>query len=172
MRDESCTFYGKYRGIVTSNKDPLMMGRIRARVPDALGDLESGWAMPCAPFGGSGMGLFALPDEGAGIWMEFEHGDLDYPVWSGCWWGSMADMPSKMIVPPLMASKKVMIKTSGGNSVLIDDTPGLGGITLETSSGQKIVLNALGITIEYATGRSIKLGPTGVSINDGALEVI
>jgi len=84
----------------------------------------------------------------------------------------MADMPSKMIVPPLMASKKVMIKTSGGNSVLIDDTPGLGGITLETSSGQKIVLNALGITIEYATGRSIKLGPTGVSINDGALEVI
>ena len=47
-------FYGKYRGVVTDNQDPLMIGRIRAKVPDVMGDLESGWATPCAPFGGSG----------------------------------------------------------------------------------------------------------------------
>ena len=167
----SCTFYGKYRGIVTDNLDPLMMGRIRAKVPDVMGDQESGWAMPCAPFGGNGMGFFALPDKDAGVWIEFEHGDPDYPIWSGCWWGSVAEMPPLLIVPP-PPSNKVMIKTKAGNSILIDDTPGLGGITLETSSGQKIVMNMMGITIDSGMGFSIKLGVTGVSINDGALEVM
>ena len=62
-----------------------MMGRIKARVPDVLGDRESGWAMPCAPFGGSGMGFIALPSVDAGVSIEFEYGDPDYPIWSGCW---------------------------------------------------------------------------------------
>ena len=83
-------FYGKYRGVVTDNMDPLMTGRIRARVADVLGDGESGWAMPAAPFGGNGMGFFALPDVGAGVWIEFEHGDPDFPIWTGVWWGSAA----------------------------------------------------------------------------------
>lgn len=165
------TFYGKYRGTVTDNMDPLMMGRIKARVPDVMGNQESGWAMPCAPFGGSGLGFFALPDEGAGVWIEFEHGDPDYPIWSGCWWGSMAEMPSKVIVPP-PASNKVMIMTKGGNSILIDDTPGIGGITLETSTGQKIVLSVTGVEITNGQGASIKMMGPRVTINEGALEVI
>lgn len=165
------TFYGKYRGTVTDNMDPLMMGRIKARVPDVMGDQESGWAMPCAPFGGSGLGFFALPDVGAGVWIEFEHGDADYPIWSGCWWGSMAEMPSVIIAPP-PASNKVMIKTKGGSSILIDDTPGIGGITLETSTGQKIVLSVTGVEINNGQGGSIKMMGPRVTINEGALEVI
>ncbi len=148
-----------------------MMGRIRAKVPDVMGDQESGWAMPCAPFGGKSLGFFALPDKDAGVWIEFEHGDPDYPIWSGCWWGSLAEMPSNLIVPP-PASNKVLIKTKGGNSVLIDDTPGIGGITLETSSGQKIVINALGIEITNGMGASIKMTGPMISINNGALEVM
>lgn len=175
MNETSCTFYGKYRGIVSDNKDPLMAGRIRAKVPDVMGDQESGWALPCMPFGGSDMGFFALPDEGSFVWIEFEHGDADYPIWSGCWWNTITaavkDMPKKVIIPP-PASSKVMIKTKGGSSILIDDTPVIGGITLETSSGQKITMNKMGITIDNGLGFSIKLGITGVSINDGALEVI
>ena len=81
-------FYGKYRGVVTDVKDPLMLGRIKANVPDVMGDQESGWAMPCMPFGGSSMGFYALPGVGAGVWIEFEQGDPDYPIWSGCWWGA------------------------------------------------------------------------------------
>ena len=125
-------FYGKYRGIVTDNNDPLMIGRVRAKVPDVMGDQESGWAMPCAPFGGNGMGFFAIPSTGAGVWIEFEHGDPDYPIWSGCWWGSMAEVPPMLLAPPY---KKVMIKTEGGNTVTLDDTPGIGGITLERAPG-------------------------------------
>jgi uncharacterized protein involved in type VI secretion and phage assembly len=165
----SQTFYGKYRGVVTDNKDPLMTGRVKARVPDVMGEKETGWAMPCAPFGGSGVGFFALPTVGAGVWIEFEHGDPDYPVWSGCWFGSAADMPPTLLAPPY---KKTLIKTEGGNSVLLDDTPGIGGITLETSGGQKVVMNATGVEITNGQGASIKLTGPQVSINGGALEVI
>jgi uncharacterized protein involved in type VI secretion and phage assembly len=161
-------FFGKYRGIVTDSMDPLMMGRVRAKVPDVMGDLESGWAMPCAPFGGDGMGFFAVPKVGAGVWIEFEHGDPDYPIWSGCWWGSAAERPPTL--PPL-PSKKVMLKTEGGHTVLIDDTPGIGGITLETSGGQKIKLTAMGIEIDNGQGALIKLTGPQVSVNNGALDV-
>lgn len=162
-------FFGKYRGTVTDIQDPLMTLRIRAKVPDVMGDLESGWAMPCVPFGGSGMGFFALPKVGAGVWIEFEHGDPDYPIWTGCWFGSMAELPSDLLAPPY---KKIMLVTEGGHKVTLDDTPGIGGITLETSGGQKIVMNATGIEIDNGMGAKFKMTGPQVSVNDGALDVI
>jgi uncharacterized protein involved in type VI secretion and phage assembly len=165
----SGNFYGKYRGKVSDIQDPLMIGRIRAIVPDVLGDLDSGWAMPCAPFGGSGMGFFALPAVDAGVWIEFEQGDPDYPIWSGCWFGSVAEVPPVLLAPPY---KKLMIKTEGGNSILLDDTPGIGGITLETSGGQKIAILGTGIEIDNGMGGTIKLTGPQISMNNGALDVI
>ncbi len=162
-------FYGKFRGIVTDTQDPLLMGRVRAKVPDVMGDEESGWAMPCAPFGGQSAGFFALPTVGAGVWIEFEHGDPEYPIWVGCWWGSVAEMPPVLLVPPY---KKVLIQTEGGHSITLDDTPGIGGISLETSGGQKISLTALGIEIDNGMGATIKLTGPQISLNNGALEVI
>jgi len=134
-----------------------------------MGDQESGWAMPCAPFGGIGMGFFAIPATGAGVWIEFEHGDPDYPIWSGCWWGTVAEVPPLLLVPPY---KKVMIKTEGGATLILDDTPGIGGITLETAGGQKIVMNSLGIEINNGVGGLIKMTGPQVSVNNGALEVV
>lgn len=162
-------FYGKYRGVVSDNMDPLMTGRVKANVPDVLGDRESGWAMPCVPFGGSSMGMVVLPSVGAGVWIEFENGNPDYPIWTGCWWGSAADVPPDALVPPY---KKTMIVTEGGHKITLDDTPGVGGITLETSSGQKIVLSGLGVEIDNGMGGKIAMTGPQVSVNDGALEVI
>lgn len=161
-------FYGKYRGIVTDIQDPLMQGRIKARVPEVLGDQESGWALPCLAFGGSQMGLFVLPDVGSAVWVEFEHGDPDYPVWAGSWFGSPTDMPSDLLAPPY---KKTMLVTKSGHSITLDDTPGAGGITLKTSGGQKIVLTSTGIEIDNGAGAVIKLSGIQVTINNGALEV-
>ena len=164
------TFYGKYRGIVTDIQDTLMTGRIKATVPDVFGDQESGWAMPSVPFGGDGMGFFALPKVGAGVWIEFEHGDPDYPIWSGCWFGAATEMPPILLAPP--PYKKFLIQTEGGNNILLDDTPGKGGITLKTSGGQKIVMTATSLEIDNGQGASIKLSGTKVTINNGALEVL
>jgi uncharacterized protein involved in type VI secretion and phage assembly len=162
-------FFGKYRGVVSDVQDPLNMARIRARVPDVLGDDESGWAMPCLPFAGSGMGFFALPGVGAGVWIEFEHGDPDRPIWAGCWIGSVAELPPPLLAPPY---KKVLVRTEGGHSITLDDTPGVGGIVLETSGGQKLALTTLGIEIDDGQGGKIKLTGPQVSVNDGALEVV
>jgi uncharacterized protein involved in type VI secretion and phage assembly len=162
-------FYGKFRGVVSDNQDPLMQGRIRARVTDVMGEDESGWAMPAAPFGGDQMGFFAIPSVGAGVWIEFEHGDPDYPIWSGAWWGSAAEIPSALLAPPY---QKVMVRTKGGNTITLDDTPGVGGITLETSTGQKISMSALGIQIDNGMGAKIELAGPQVSVNSGALDVL
>jgi uncharacterized protein involved in type VI secretion and phage assembly len=162
-------YWGKYRGVVTDNKDPLMIGRIRARVPDVMGDQESGWATPCAPFGGSGMGFFSLPSVGAAVWIEFEHGDPDRPIWAGCFWGSVAEVPPVLLAPPY---KKLMIKTEGGTTVTLDDTPGIGGITLETAGGQKVAITGIGIEINNGMGGVIKIEGPKITLNNGALEVI
>jgi uncharacterized protein involved in type VI secretion and phage assembly len=169
MSSNGTRFYGKFRGFVSDNQDPLMQGRVRARVTDVMGEDESGWAMPAAPFGGDGMGFFAIPSVGAGVWIEFEHGDPDYPIWSGAWWGSAAELPPALLTPPY---QKVMVRTHGGHTITLDDTPGVGGIMLETSTGQKISLTALGIQIDNGMGAKIELTGPQVSVNSGALDVI
>lgn len=82
-------FFGKYRGIVTDNDDPEKLGRMRARVPAVFGDVETGWAMPCVTVAD----CLPLPAVGSGVWIEFEGGDANYPIWSGSFWTSTNEMP-------------------------------------------------------------------------------
>lgn len=164
MNGQGTPFYGKYRGVVTGNRDPLMMGRIRARVPDVLGNEESGWAMPSVPYAGKGVGLFLVPPVDASVWIEFEHGDPDYPIWTGCFW-AQGEVPAT----PATAEMKVL-KTDVG-TITLNDLPGAGGITIETTAGMKFVFNTAGIEITNGQGGSIKLAGPQVSLNDGALEV-
>ncbi len=80
-------FYSTYRGIVVSNEDPEKQGRILAKVPELTGDESLGrWAWPKGVPAGPQFGLFHPPDEGAAVWIEFEHGDLEAPIYSGGWW--------------------------------------------------------------------------------------
>lgn len=85
---QTARHYGKYRGTVTDTDDPRKQGRLKAKVPEILGDVDSGWALPCAPYAGDQTGLYAVPAVGAGVWLEFEAGDVSRPIWVGCWWGS------------------------------------------------------------------------------------
>ena len=61
-------FYGKYRGTVENNIDPLMLGRLQVSAPAVLGDSTLAWATPCVPYAGSGVGLFLIPPTGAHVW--------------------------------------------------------------------------------------------------------
>jgi uncharacterized protein involved in type VI secretion and phage assembly len=158
------TFSGKFRGVVDDNRDPLMLGRIRARVQDVYGDQVSGWAMPSTPYAGNGVGLFLIPPTGASVWIEFEHGDPDYPIWSGCFW-AQGELPASPAVPEMKVLK------TGSATITLDDTPGAGGVTIETTAGMKIEIKTSGIEINDGQGGSIKLTGPKVSTNDGALEV-
>ena len=157
-------FYGKYRGVVTDNQDPLMLGRIRAKVHDVLSDNESGWATPCVPYAGKGVGLFLIPPKDALVWIEFEHGEPDHPIWTGCFW-AQGEVP----VTPAVPEKKVL-KTDVG-TITLDDTSGSGNITIETTDGMKIVINSQEIEINNGQDANIKLNSNTVSINGDALEV-
>jgi uncharacterized protein involved in type VI secretion and phage assembly len=165
----SAPFWGKYAGVVTNVDDPYRRGRIRAKVPDVTGDEESGWALPCFPVAGRGMGWFAVPPVGAPVWLEFERGDPERPIWCGGLWESSADVPAPLQSDP---TRKVLLQTSSGHRILLDDTPGSGGITIEAAGGQKIVLDASGIRIDTGAGRTIELSASGISMNGGALEVM
>ena len=157
-------FYGKFRGVVSDNRDPLMLGRITAKVQDVFGDESSGWALPALPYAGNGVGLFLVPPTGASVWIEFEHGDPDYPIWTGCFW-AQGELPAT----PALAEQKVL-KTDAC-TITLDDTPGVGGITIETSAGAKIKFTVTGIEIDNGMGGKIAMTGPQVSVNDGALEV-
>jgi uncharacterized protein involved in type VI secretion and phage assembly len=165
MNQKTREFHGKYRGVVTDNRDPLMMGRVRAQVPDVLGQYQSGWAMPCVPYAGDGVGLFLIPPVNANVWIEFEHGDPNYPIWAGCFW-SQGKVPATQARPEMK-----VLKTDAG-TITLNDTPGVGGITIETTAGMKVILSLTGIEINTGRGGSIGLTGPKVTVNNGALEVI
>lgn len=158
-------YFGKYRGTVANNIDPMQQGRIQVSVPSVLGGGQLSWAMPCVPYAGSGVGLFLIPPTDANIWVEFEAGDPDYPIWSGCFWG-IGEVPAL----PAIAEMKVL-KTDLC-TITLNDLPGVGGITIETMTGMKIVMSATGLEIDNGQGGSIKMTGPQVSVNNGGLEVI
>jgi uncharacterized protein involved in type VI secretion and phage assembly len=164
-------FFGKYRGMVLSNVDPLQIGRLLVQVADVEGLALSSWAMPCFPFTGRQMGAYMLPQIGSGVWVEYEQGDPDYPIWSGCWYGSAAEAPA-LALAGNPASPSVVLQTGLQNSLVISDLPGpAGGLMLKSTTGASIIVNDTGIYIQNGKGASIIMtGPT-VTINNGALVV-
>jgi len=156
-------FYGKFRGVVSDNRDPSNLGRIRARVADVFAEDESGWAMPAVPYAGSSVGLFLIPPTNASVWIEFEHGNPDYPIWTGCFWAE-----NEVPVSPASADKKVL-KTKAG-TITLDDTSGSNSITIETNNNLKIKMDQQGIEISNGS-QKIMVSSSSVSINDGALEI-
>jgi uncharacterized protein involved in type VI secretion and phage assembly len=165
-------FYGKYRGLVINNVDPLQIGRIQAQVPDVSGLLPSSWAMPCLPGAGINTGVFTVPPIGAGVWIEFEHGDPDFPIWVGGYWGSAAETPLMAhAVPPGVAG--ITLQTTLKNGITISDVPGpTGGILIQTTSGAMISVSDVGITISNGKGATLMMtGPT-TDINAGALTIV
>lgn len=195
MADEA-RFYGKYRGQVTDNTDPNAQGRIRASVPAVLGEVDSGWAPPAAPYAGDGIGFYMIPPVGANVWIEFEGGSPSMPIWTGCWWASGqfpdgADPDVKIIktdqhtitLDDTSGDEKIELKHQDGSVILIDSD----GIHVTQSGGASIVIDASSITIDNNgpsitlqassitidnNGKKIELGAASVTINGTSLEVM
>lgn len=146
-----------------------MMGRVQVSCPAVLGDGSLSWAMPCVPYAGSGVGLFLIPPVGANIWVEFEAGNPDYPIWSGCFWAA-GDVPASPAVPQMKVLKTDAI------TLTLSDLPGAGGFKLEVNSPAVPIplsmnFDASGIELKNSAS-SVKLSPISVSVNEGALEVM
>ncbi|MCC6168601.1 MAG: hypothetical protein IT329_15375 [Caldilineaceae bacterium] len=152
-------YYGKYRGAVTDvDADTL---RIKAKVPAVLGEQNSGWCMPCVPYAGPDVGLVFLPEPGAGVWIEFEGGDVSYPIWTGCYWRE-GEQPADA-TPTVKA-----IVTAAGHSILFDDDGET--VTITDANDNTITLDSSGLTLERG-GKKVVISQASVSVNDGALEV-
>ncbi len=153
-------FYGKYRGTVTEVDATKM--RIKAKVPSVLGLQPTGWCMACVPYAGASVGIAFLPEVGSGVWIEFESGDVSYPIWSGCYWRS-DEYPEDAT-----ETIKVII-TQSGHKILLDDEAST--ITITDSNENKITLESSGITLERGS-KKINITTSEVNVNEGALEVM
>jgi uncharacterized protein involved in type VI secretion and phage assembly len=153
-------FYGKYRGIVTDVDSSTL--RIKATVPAVLGTATTGWCLPCVPYAGDQVGFFMLPDSGAAVWIEFEGGDVSYPIWSGCFWRTN-ELPSD--ASPTTRG----VVTSAPHKLLFDDDAD--EVTLTDSNNGEIVFDSSGVKTSRGS-QSVLVEDSDVSINDGAFKVM
>jgi uncharacterized protein involved in type VI secretion and phage assembly len=152
-------FYGKYRGVVTDVDATTM--RVKAAVPSVLPNGGTGWAMPCVPYAGPQVGFLMLPEVGSCVWIEFEGGEVSYPIWTGMFWAS-GDIPSQA-----SATVKAVITAAG--SIAMDNNAG--SIAIADAQQNTVVLDSSGVTSTSGSS-SVAIGASGVNVNSGALEVM
>ena len=148
-------FYGKYRAVVADIDDPDSLGRIKATVPEVLGDLDSPWALPCVPYAGPGMGTYLIPPVGAGVWIEFEAGDPSRPVWVGCWWGK-DELPKDQDGGDAQPALKILRSEQGlmlaldddGKTATLSDEDGSNLVTIKVNEGQVRIEAATKVVVE------------------------
>lgn len=162
------TFYGKYRGTVVNNVDPMKRGRVQVSVPAVLGGGRLSWAEACVPYAGDKVGLFAVPPVGANVWVEFEAGDPNHPILAGCFWGQDQTPGDGLPTTTMFATDAV--------TVTLDNLPGGAGLTIlvgspAVSTPMKLACTSSGIELSVGASK-VLLSASSVKINDGALEVM
>jgi len=162
-------YWGRYKVTVVSNIDPEKMGRILVQVPDVLGNDPCVWAESASPLAGAGMGLYFVPPIDSGVWIEFQQGDTDYAIWTGCWRGAFTDAPP-LAQAGIPATPPIVLGTTAQNNVVVSDGPigplAGGGIMLQVGASL-ITLGPDGIRIIAP-----KIEINGhVLVNLGALEI-
>lgn len=125
-------FFGKYRGKVINNLDPMKLGRVQVEVPTVLGVNRLSWAMPCLPYAGPQVGFFVIPPIAANIWVEFEGGNPDYPIWTGCFWATPAEVPPEAVSPEIQLFKTRSV------TLMLKDLPGAGGFMLQVNPPRRL----------------------------------
>ena len=111
-------------GIVTNNKDPQGLGRVKVKFPWLSADEESNWARLSSPMAGKDRGLFILPEVNDEVLVMFEHGDVNHPFVIGSLWNGTDK-------PPLSADQAVdgsgnvvrrILKTTAGHTITLDES--------------------------------------------------
>ena len=178
-------FFGKYRGLVVDNQDPENRARVTLQIPSIMGnEAITHWAEPCLPFGGlADQGLFMVPEVGAQVWVEFEAGNINHPIWTGTTWQQSGDAPQEA---GDRSPNMRQLKTPSGQILSFDDTEGEeeirlyhpssaelkidpeGVIQMTDADGATLVMNAAGSSIEISdsNGNTIKMEAAGTTVSD------
>jgi Type VI secretion system/phage-baseplate injector OB domain len=174
---EGC-FFGKYRGLVKDNRDPTGRGRLKVIVPAVMGDRQV-WALPCTPYAGKNMGLYAMPEPDTGVWIEFEAGDTSYPIWVGCFWadgqapknesGDDASPPLKI----LRSQKGLMVTLDDKRqAITISDKDGNNLITIQVQQGKVTVKGTSKVVVEAPQIELVENATHPVVFGDKLLEYL
>jgi len=176
--------YGKYRGFVVDNQDPKHLGRLKVRVPSVFGDkVVTDWALPCLPYGGhANQGFLCIPEVKASVWIEFEKGDRDLPVWVGTFWsepGGESEIPTlndpdgKERKNEQAQPTRKILKTKKGHTIQFEDADQEEMVTIVEATHKHVVtLNKDGIQItDGVNGNTIIMGQDGIQLgSSGAHE--
>jgi hypothetical protein len=177
LRRNEGRYFGKYRGLVKDNKDPLKLGRVQATVP-AIPGMTVNWALPCAPYAGDQVGFYTIPPVGALVWIEFEGGDPTYPIWSGCFWNT-GQVPTEVGTNSDDPSQVKVFKTRVV-SLWVDDTNQKGQVqmvykdpTLSDPVTVTVIMNSAGlaVSVQGSKGTStFNMTPEDINTNSATLE--
>ncbi len=182
-------FFGKYRGLVVDNADPEKLGRLKLRVPSVLGEVVTGWAMPCVPYGGDAdQGFLFVPEIGAGVWVEFEEGDLEFPIWVGTYWsrpGGKSELPRPVGAGSVQdPPTRKILKTAAGHTIELEDKAGQekitirhkrnsfisidrgGSVLIGNQKGSTLILNSKdeNVVLVDEHGNSIQMTDEGITV--------
>ncbi len=178
-------FYGKYRAFVVNNQDPEHRGRVQVIVPSVFGKQESFWCLPCLPFGGlDDQGFFMVPEVDAQVWVEFEEGNTDMPIWTGVFWQPQRPVPdeakkasptTRIIKTPSghvlqfdddTDAERVILKHTIGSELSIDEK---GTTVLADQNGGKLTLDAEAnsVTLEDGNGNKMVMSGSTTTVSDG-----
>ena len=156
---EQSRFYGKYRGIVRDIDESLCL--IKAEVPAIYEEQQSPWAVPALPFAGGSHGLVLLPEVGDGVWIEFEAGDIDRPIWSGCWFAS-GEQPDPAGV------RKRVLGTSTGHKIVLDEDRN--EIQIQHPGGAEFTMSDSDIVLKLGICE-LKITSSEINLNNGMVKV-
>lgn len=169
-------FLGKYRGKVVDDRDPDHLGRVKVEVPEVYGEKtpeELPWATPCVPYAGKDIGFFTIPPKGANIWVEFEKGESDKPIWSGCFWGKDELPQNAQVKEP----HKVQVFRTKGITCTLSNLGENKGVTLEVESPVvqnplKLIFNGEGIEMNNNQKTIVKIKGDVIEIKNGEKSTI
>jgi len=175
--DTDQLLFGVAIGIVTNNKDPEGLGRVKTSLPWMDGSVESDWARVVTPMAGAGRGVYFLPEVNDEVLVAFEHGNPDMPYVLGSLWNGK-DKP-----PATNGDGKNdvrVIRSRGGSVIRLTDTDQDARIEIADSSGKNtmvirakdnsITITAAGtVTIEAGSG---KLRLSGKSVEIAATSTV
>jgi hypothetical protein len=142
-------YFGKYRGTVVASDDDQFQGTLQVRVPDVFGPDAVVAAAPCLPYG-----HFFVPPPETAVWVEFEAGDAQRPIWAGVWYPTGSTPEEAKLDPP----QRHVIKTKAGHTIEIDDTADKEQILIRHSSNAFVSISPEGnVLISNAEGSHLNL---------------